>query len=410
MIVNKQGYLDEFKKLTIVQDASETSQAEKEEKSNKLDKQDNKSVNQIKNNKENFNNMRKKSMTSVLKVDPWQKSEDVSANNSSNISSTIYPILKPVYETNQANLKFIDFNNNIEYDRKYSLELESSEVERIYEEVSKFDDIEDKTTSSFINTARPSLSFDEENFELHFSLPPSQPQIQQQNKSLDLRSTYLTKLIYYNVWKPDSESNSRQYYNSIIIFDWDDTLFCTSYIFPNNKFRKLSNKDLEELKQLQQCVLKILNYFKEKGDLFIITNANPDWIHFSAKTFFPQVDEILKKKIRVVSARQEFENEFPGDQRQWKISAFQKIKNLYSTDKLTNIMSFGDSEYELEAAYKLGAFFKEVFIKTIKFKKEPLLSELIKQQKLIIKSKEEIESSSKNLLIQVEKKGKKEEK
>ena len=41
-----------------------------------------------------------------------------------------------------------------------------------------------------------------------------------------MRNKYLSKLVYNNVWKIGKQEKNK----TISIFDWDDTLFCTSTI------------------------------------------------------------------------------------------------------------------------------------------------------------------------------------
>lgn len=48
--------------------------------------------------------------------------------------------------------------------------------------------------------------------------------------SLQLRSDYMSKLAYTKVW-PTQRDKTHQ---TCIIFDWDDTLFCTQFITEHN--------------------------------------------------------------------------------------------------------------------------------------------------------------------------------
>lgn len=48
---------------------------------------------------------------------------------------------------------------------------------------------------------------------------------------------------------------------------------------------------------------------------------------------------------------------------------------------ITNVVSLGDNMMEIEASYHMAARFKNTFIKTIKFKEEPSVGELINQIK-----------------------------
>jgi len=390
------------------------------------------------------------SMSNISNVfsNPWKYEVE---EKKENISKMISPMFKAV----NANVNFLEINSekrknsvNIEsitenpissvktlnpircknyssfrIERKYSLDYDSGdEMSTIFsEDYILENDFDDKINSSFTYGKHTNL-FDEEDedaygYELSVKASLNKKHSKEMKEvkdvkaqSKDIRNTYLTKLICCNIWKPESEEvvikKEISRYNSIIIFDWDDTLFATSHICPGNKVIRLTRMDIEDLKKLQNTVVKILNYYKDKGDLFIVTNSSYEWLQFSAQNFFPKVYELFKD-LRIISAREEFEKFYPDDMRQWKISTFKKIKGLY-TDKLTNILSFGDNEIELESAYILGQEFKEAYIKTVKFKKGPLLGELTKQLKIVYKSREEILTSTKNLKIQVEKKPKEE--
>ena len=48
-------------------------------------------------------------------------------------------------------------------------------------------------------------------------------------------------------------------------------------------------------------------------------------------------------------------------------------------DLVTNLVVLGDNIFEMEAAKHLGKQYKEAFIKTVKFRRAPDISELQKQ-------------------------------
>jgi len=136
-------------------------------------------------------------------------------------------------------------------------------------------------------------------------------------RSEDLRKSYISKLIATKIWQP---SKKEKKHNTMIIFDWDDTLLCTSYLTPTGIFNddfELSEKDKEKISKLEGHVLKILKLAVAKGDTYIITNAAPGWVEYSCERFYPEVFEILNK-VTIVSARGEYEKMYPGDSRQWK--------------------------------------------------------------------------------------------
>ena len=117
----------------------------------------------------------------------------------------------------------------------------------------------------------------------------------------EIRQSYLAKLLSSGVWTPNMKPKQ---HNSIIIFDWDDTLLPTTFLTPGGIFDELTEA-------------------VEKGNVHIITNAGRGWVEYSAKRFYPSILPILSK-IKIISARRQYEKVFPGNSRQWKIdSGFQ---------------------------------------------------------------------------------------
>ena len=221
----------------------------------------------------------------------------------------------------------------------------------------------------------------------------------------DIRQSYISKLISMQVWNPNMKPKQ---HNSIIIFDWDDTLLPTSFLTPGGYFNediKLSDSDQEKLNKLEQSVLTLLNEAVEKGNVYIITNAGNGWVEYSAKRFYPSIIEVLPK-LKIISARGEYEKLYPGNSRQWKIQAFLNLLKYVDVKLVTNIICIGDSLFEMEAGRILASKFTEAFIKTIKFREAPKLDELLKQLKLVCVQFGSIYSSIKNLTIRVEKKKK----
>ena len=220
-----------------------------------------------------------------------------------------------------------------------------------------------------------------------------------------VRESYISKLISKNIWNPGMKP---KVHNSLIIFDWDDTLLPTSFLTPKGTFSEevqLSPSDLEKMQQIEDYVYIILKECIEKGDVYIITNAGTNWVQYSANLFYPKISELLKK-IKIISARGEYEKSFPGNLRQWKIQAFLNLLKDVNNKLVTNIICVGDSLFEIEAGRILASNFKEAYIKTIKFREAPKLDELLKQLKLVSQQFGSIYSSIKNLTIRIERKKK----
>ena len=217
------------------------------------------------------------------------------------------------------------------------------------------------------------------------------------------RLNYYTKLINNGVWY---KNNIKQTFNSLFIFDWDDTLFCTSeisinnlldenYIIPKEKKIKFLKLENEVKKVLQNCI--------GKGKTYIITNSEPGWVQFSSKKFLPSIVGLLDK-INIISARGLYENKYPYDSFMWKINAFNDIVSLYDHTLLSNIICIGDSFLEIKAGKNLSNKFTNAFIKTIKFKENPSIDELIMEIRLVNNKFLYIYSAVKNWTINVKRK------
>jgi hypothetical protein len=215
-----------------------------------------------------------------------------------------------------------------------------------------------------------------------------------------LRTSYLTKLISVNLLKPNFKK-----YNSVIIFDWDDTLLPTTFISPNGIFRETTYIEpiyLLKIKKLEEFVYKLLDLALSKSDTYIITNAAPGWVQYSAKQFYPSVLPLLKR-THIISARGEFEGKFPNDGRQWKIMAFLNILKRLDHNLVTNLICIGDSVNEMEAAYVLASQINKAVTKTVKFREGPSPEELNKQIRLVIQQFDYIYANPKGLTVKVQK-------
>ena len=274
---------------------------------------------------------------------------------------------------------FIDSRININKTSGNKIQIESSSSE-------------DQTNKNTINTSSNVITAND--YELNFY-----------RNGTDIRQSYLSKLLQTKVWTPNMKPKK---HNCIIIFDWDDTLLPTSFLTKGGTFYEeiqLSTSEQKKMSELENLVLDILNESIEKGTVYIITNAGQGWVEFSADKFYPKIIPILGK-IKIISARGEYEKDYPGNSRQWKIEAFLVLQNTVNINLITNIICLGDSLFEMEAGRILASKFPEAFIKTIKFREAPKLDELIKQLKLVNKQFNSIYSSIKNLTIRVERKKK----
>ena len=99
----------------------------------------------------------------------------------------------------------------------------------------------------------------------------------------EIRQSYISKLIAMKVMNPNMKPKQ---HNSIIIFDWDDTLLPTSFLTPGGVYNEemvLSDECKGKFAKIEQLVFLILNDALEKGNVYIITNSGKGWVEYSAK-------------------------------------------------------------------------------------------------------------------------------
>jgi hypothetical protein len=168
----------------------------------------------------------------------------------------------------------------------------------------------------------------------------------------DLRRQYLQRISKEGLWLPPSQRPPRS--QSIIIFDWDDTLLCTSYLNSREDAMNITSPIVKaQLKSLEESVIRLLSKALTLGNTFIITNAMKGWVEYSSNMWIPSVATILQR-ISIVSARAEYESKYPDNYHQWKIEAFLEMTKTFDTGTITNLICLGDSMIEIDAAHILA--------------------------------------------------------
>lgn len=189
--------------------------------------------------------------------------------------------------------------------------------------------------------------------------------------------------------------------DAVIIFDWDDTLMCSSQIRMRCKFQR------QELLQLGMAVENVLATAMALGSTSIVTNAHLAWVQETAKLFIPSAVPILQN-VEIMSARQIYEGRWPGNVIEWKRQAFldilvgrrhQKVSEAHchsgdgghvvyekshkaqGQSMALNFVVIGDSMAEMQAAQVafLAHGEEDALVKTVKFKELPTAKELTGQ-------------------------------
>ena len=177
--------------------------------------------------------------------------------------------------------------------------------------------------------------------------------------------------------------------NTLIIFDWDDTLFPTSWIVNNNIDLTDPNTRSEYVfifKMLDNCVSKLLTKVLNLGNVIIITNAMPEWVYLSCSVLV-ETQELIKK-IKIVSSRKNYQNK--TDMNNWKLYTFLDEFNIITNNNnIKNIISIGDATYEYNALinlYKQQKNYYDRLLKSVQFVRSPTNELLMNEIKLLNES------------------------
>lgn len=90
---------------------------------------------------------------------------------------------------------------------------------------------------------------------------------------------------------------------SLVVFDYDDTLFPTTYM---QHHQDLNQRDLQVLDRM---IVQLMHTIKlAKHTIIIISNGSLEWINDSVSTFLPNFNKFIKSNnIRIISARDIYE-------------------------------------------------------------------------------------------------------
>jgi hypothetical protein len=191
---------------------------------------------------------------------------------------------------------------------------------------------------------------------------------------------------------------------TLIIFDWDDTLFPTSWLAQNMLLDADVHPSFEQQTQMERvadCARLILQTAVQIGKVVIVTNAQEGWIEMSCTKFMPSLASLLET-VDKVSAQSRY-RKFSEDPAEWKRLAFaDEVRGLYGscTDLARNIISVGDSMHEL-SALKSVTEEPNCCGKSIKLLENPSIEQLIEQHDVVASSLLEVAEHNGDLDIEV---------
>ena len=116
------------------------------------------------------------------------------------------------------------------------------------------------------------------------------------------------------------------------IFDFDDTLYPTSWCELNSSSSSMFNELDETIQQLMNCLID------HGWKIAIITNADMGWIH-TASDFLPLLKKRYNKDIELHSARNEHESYIPWEE--WKYTTVLHLLTKPG-EAIKEVVGFGD--------------------------------------------------------------------
>jgi len=199
---------------------------------------------------------------------------------------------------------------------------------------------------------------------------------------------------------------------TLIFFDWDDTLFPTTWLRERGLLEEdalISPEQDVQLQALANLVAVTLETAKRRGGVAIVTNAEEGWVELSCRAFMPSLQNHLEG-VRIVSARTNHEKHGLFAPTMWKCHAFAEVVAEFFTSgpsdagaaqqQRRSIVSLGDSEHEMEAL-KWVTTGTECYAKSLKFVQRPCLEQLMAQHELVADFVDEVVDHDGNLDYEV---------
>lgn len=192
-------------------------------------------------------------------------------------------------------------------------------------------------------------------------------------------------------------------YKTLTIFDWDDTLFPTTWtiqqsIDMTNKFTYTQYMQLFD--KLDTIVSNLLIKCQKYGTVVIVTNAATKWVKISS-IVLPKTQKIITSSVQIISAREMVQDRHPNDMNMWKKVIFDEIViNYFAEHGYQHIISVGDAEYEFLALIELyneHSVVNKRLLKTVRFVSAPSFESLFDQINVLYQSIDKIMTSKKHM-------------
>mmetsp|Transcript_38116 Transcript_38116/g.82394 ORF Transcript_38116/g.82394 Transcript_38116/m.82394 type:complete len:279 (+) Transcript_38116:155-991(+) len=194
----------------------------------------------------------------------------------------------------------------------------------------------------------------------------------------------------------------------VVIFNWDDTLFCTSQLALEHAKQEAFDDGLDDLplpqrllRQMDGIVCRLVQEAVRIGQTFIVTNSSVEWVERSAKSFLPGMLPLLDE-VTVVSARSTYERKYPMEMGRWKDMAFLDIARRCGSGQGGDLLVIGNSELESHAADVAGGALQDWRVKVFRLQQHPSVHDLMVEQRLILDHLAAVKESRKSLTVTLE--------
>jgi hypothetical protein len=179
--------------------------------------------------------------------------------------------------------------------------------------------------------------------------------------------------------------------NTIIIVDWDDSMFPTSWFTSISKDSKTSLDWIKILEPLDVMLYSFFTQILEIGHVYIVTYAYPTWVNMCF-SMLPRAQK-LQSEIPVISGRSDHKRSFSIDGFTQKKYIFKSIAEHFIGAR--QIISIGDDQAEYNALVELDS--KSAYLKAIKLTKNPSYFVLLDQLNTLNSCMKNIYNSRKHL-------------
>ena len=154
-------------------------------------------------------------------------------------------------------------------------------------------------------------------------------------------------------------------HQTAITFDWDDTLFPTTWLrsqYPKLKWHEPMASNSEFRHVFKECETKVealVRHAADLGKVHIVTLASHPWVDISIRNFMPGLEHVFRElNVSVAYARDELAaDETEVDigklstdlKRRAMHKLMKKFYSQYEKQSWKNVLSIGDSFFEVQA-------------------------------------------------------------